>query len=177
MKTNLLITNLGLTLVLLVCMTGCTVPPTTANKPVAAGRTAPENFQSSSSTPNAVQSAIELSQKHALLSEQFSALREEKLSVTAENERLKAQIAEIEPKLQQAQKELGEANDLLMEMRLELNNWQDNVLGFQSEMRAADQAQLDALLKILQLLGGEIISNTPDNVIDQNNPTVSDSNV
>src|SRR4030042_255070 len=52
-------------------------------------------------------------------------------------------------------KERGEANDLLTEMRVELNNWQANVIGFRDEMRDADKAQLEALLKILQVLGGE----------------------
>ena len=178
MKPKHLIKKLGPPLALLVWLTGCTVPPTSANKPVATSPTTPENFQeSSSSTPNAVQSAIGLSQRVAELSEQLTALREDKRSLTTENARYKTQIAELEPKLQQAQKELGEANDLLMEMRLELNNWQDNILGFQSEMRDADQAQLDALLKILQLLGGEIITNTPGASNGQNNSTVSDPNV
>lgn len=179
MKTRLLITKRWLPLVLLAAMAGCTVPPTAANKPAVTdpGMT-PQNFQEPySEVPNAVESAIELSQKCAELSEQITALREEKFNLTTENEKLKTQIAELEPKLERAQTELGEANDLLIEMRLELNNWQDNILGFRSEMRDADQAQLDALLKILQLLGGEIITDTPDTANDQNNPTVSDSNV
>jgi uncharacterized phage infection (PIP) family protein YhgE len=179
MKPKLLIKILGLTGVLLVWLTGCTVPPAPANQPVmAASATAPGNFQEPSSrSPNAVQSAINLSQKVAEQSEQLSTLQQVKQSLTSENEQFKTQIAELEPMLQQAQKELSEANDLLMEMRLELNNWQNNILGFQSEMRESDQAQLDALLKILQLLGGEIITNTPDTVDDQNNSKVSDSNV
>jgi len=177
MKTKLLVTKRWLPLVLLAGLAGCVVPPTAANKPAVANSTAPANFQEpSSGAPNAVQSAIDLSKKCAELSDQLAALREERLALTTENERFKTQLAELEPKLQQAQKELGEANDLLMEMRLELNNWQNNVLGFQSEMREADQAQLDALLQILQMLGGEI-TNTPDAANDENNPTVSDSNV
>lgn len=167
MKSKLLFNTLGLALVSLVWLTGCAVPPPAANKPIVASTTPASNFQdASSSTPNAVQLAIDQSQKVAELSEQLAALRGDKQSLTAENDRLKTQIAVLEPKLQQAQKELGEANDLLMEMRLELNNWQNNILGFQSEMRDADQAQLDALLKILQLLGGEIVADAPDTAND-----------
>jgi len=178
MKTVFLIKQLGLVLGTLVCLAGCSVPQTASNKPAMPqpSNTA-QNFQEPASrTTNAVQSAIELSQKVAELSEQITALREEKLKLTTENTLLKTQVADLEPKLQQAQKELTEANDLLMEMRLELNNWQSNVLGFRSEMREADQAQLDALLKILQLLGGEIVPDTPDSVDDPNSRIVSDPN-
>jgi chromosome segregation ATPase len=95
------------------------------------------------------------------LSEQVTALRAENVALATENAKQKSRISEVEPELQQAQKELREANDLLMEMRLELNNWKEDILGFRSEMRDADQAQLEALLKILQLLGGEIMPENP----------------
>ena len=58
--------------------------------------------------------------------------------------------------LEQAKKELAEANDLLIEMRIELNNWKSNIIGFRDEMRDADKYQLEALLKILKVLGGEV---------------------
>ena len=174
MKPKLLIKTLGLTGVLLVWLTGCTVPPAAPNKPaVTAPATTAANFQGGASgVRSPVDTAIELTQKYADVSEQLIAMRQEKQTLTTENEAFKAKISELEPKLKQAQKELGEANDLLMEMRLELNNWQNDVLGFRSEMRNADQAQLDALLKILMLLGGEITPNTANN---QDNP-VSDPN-
>ncbi|MFB0524723.1 MAG: hypothetical protein ACETVZ_04235, partial [Phycisphaerae bacterium] len=41
-------------------------------------------------------------------------------------------------------------------MRIELNNWKANVLGFRDERREAEIAQLEALLKILKILGGEV---------------------
>ena len=41
-------------------------------------------------------------------------------------------------------------------MRVELNNWKTNVLGFREEMRQADTEQLKALLKVLTILGGEV---------------------
>jgi len=44
----------------------------------------------------------------------------------------------------------------MIEMRIELNNWKTNILGFREEMRDADTAQLQALLRILNILGGEI---------------------
>jgi chromosome segregation ATPase len=101
------------------------------------------------------QSAIELSEKYAKLSDQTSTLRQENQRLTTDNESLQQQVASLETKLKQTQKELGEANDLLIEMLTELNNWKSNILGFRGEMRQAAQAQLEALLKVLEILGGQ----------------------
>jgi len=111
--------------------------------------------QSSLQGPTAVESAIELSKKHSQLSEEMVILRQEKQGLLAENILLKDELATYKAQLQQTQKELTEANDLLIDMRVELNNWKVNVTGFQEEMRKADTAQLEALLKIFELLGGE----------------------
>jgi len=103
----------------------------------------------------AVESAIELSEKYAHLSDQTVALREENQRLTSDNEALLQQIATLEAKLKKTQNELGEANELLIEMLGELNNWKANILGFRGEMRDAAKAQLEALLKVLEILGGE----------------------
>jgi chromosome segregation ATPase len=102
-----------------------------------------------------VESAMELSEKYASLSDQANAMRQENQRLAAENEDMKRQIAAAETKLKQTQKELGEANQLLIEMLTELNNWKTNILGFRGEMREAQKAQLEALLKVLEILGGE----------------------
>lgn len=107
----------------------------------------------------AVESAMELLEKHAELSRQAAELDRKNQSLLADNDRLKAQAASLEAELKQSQKELTEANDLLVEMRIELNNWKTSILGFRDEIRQAETAQLEALLKILGLLGGEV---TPD---------------
>jgi chromosome segregation ATPase len=104
----------------------------------------------------AVESAIELSEKYATLSDQAATLREENQQLAAENERLREQVTSLEARLKQTQKELTEANDLLIEMLTELNNWKSNILGFRNEMREAAKAQLEALLKVLEILGGEV---------------------
>jgi len=77
-------------------------------------------------------------------------------AVELSKEKLKDQIAFLEPDLEQARKELNEANDLLIDMTTELNNWKMQILGFQGEIRDADTEQLRALLKILEILGGEV---------------------
>jgi septal ring factor EnvC (AmiA/AmiB activator) len=112
--------------------------------------------------PTAVESAIALSDKYAKLSEEASALRQQKQKLDTENQRLKDELQSCRSQLEQTQKDLGEANDLLLEMRVELNNWKNNVLGFRDEMRDAEKAQLEALLKILKLMGGEV--NQPGNI-------------
>ena len=106
--------------------------------------------------PTVVESAMELSKKYAELSEEAAVLREKNQDTIIENSRLKDKVAALETQLQQTQKELAEANDLLREMLIELNNWKVDILGFRTEMREADTAQLDALLKILTILGGKV---------------------
>jgi chromosome segregation ATPase len=104
----------------------------------------------------AVESAIELSDRYARLSEEASLLRQQNHEAVAKNQQLENQVASLQAQLDQTQKELTEANDMLIEMRVELNNWKMNILGYRDEMRDAETAQLEALLKILKALGGEV---------------------
>lgn len=122
-----------------------------------AGNGIAKRFQESASQgPTAVESAIELSKKYVEVSEEAALLRQKNQQLVAENSRLEDQVTDLNAQLQQAQKELTEANDLLIEMRIELNNWKTDILGFRDEMRDAEKAQLKALLKILNALGGEV---------------------
>jgi chromosome segregation ATPase len=107
-------------------------------------------------SPTAVESAIALSDKYAKLSEEAAALRQNKQKLDTENQQLKDDLQNCRTQSEQAQKELAQANDLLLQTRLELNNWKNDVLGFRGEMRDSQKAQLDALLKILKLMGGEV---------------------
>lgn len=120
----------------------------------------------------AVESAIELSQKYTQLSEVMAALRGQNQDLITDNDQLKKQIAPLDAKLKQAQKELTEANDLLIEMRIELNNWKSNILGFRDEIREAETAQLEALLKILKILSGEVPVESAQSE-DKGSPTAS----
>lgn len=106
--------------------------------------------------PTAVESAIELSEKYAKLSEEAASLRREKEDLIARNQQLQDQAAVSEAQLKQTQKELAEANGLLIEMRIELNNWKTDILGFRDEIRDAETAQLETLLRILEVLGGQV---------------------
>lgn len=103
-----------------------------------------------------VASAMELSKEHAKLSEEAAVLRQENKDLNARNQQLKGQVVTLEAQLMQTQRELSEASDLLITMRIELNNWKTDILGFRDEIRDAETAQLEALLKILKVLGGEV---------------------
>jgi chromosome segregation ATPase len=115
------------------------------------------------STPQnttAVESAIELSDRYARLSEEASLLRQQNRDTVMKNEQLESQVDNLQTQLDQTQKELSEANSLLIETRIELNNWKVDILGFRDEMRDAETAQLEALVKILKVLGGEVETET-----------------
>jgi len=131
--------------------------PSDANTSLAAA----QRFQDSpTESRTAVESAIELSEKYAQLSDETVALRETNHQLVTDNQHLLQQIETLEAKLLQTQKELGEANELLIEMLTELNNWKSSILGFRGEMREAARAQLEALLKVLEILGGEAEAGT-----------------
>jgi len=122
----------------------------------------PSNLRlSTTEGPTPVESAIALSDKYAKLSEEAVDLRQQKQNLDTENQRLKEELQSCSSQLEKVQKEISETNDLLADMRLELNNWKQNVLGYRDEMRDAEKAQLEALLKILKLMGAEI--NQPAN--------------
>ncbi len=164
MKTNTNILSLLTLALLMVVFTGCS--PSQRKKDITStsgsvGRQTDESIVDRFQEPGtrsrtAVESAIELSQRYAQLSELAAALREENKELINENNKFREQITLLQAKLNQTQKELKEANDLLIEMLTELNNWKTNILGFRNEMREAQKAQIEALLKVLDILGGEI---------------------
>lgn len=117
-------------------------------------------YEQSIQTDTSLDSAVELSQKYVLLSEECVKLKEKNKNITDENQEFKEKIASSQTQLDQTKKELSEANDLLVEMRIELNNWKVDILGFRDEMRDAEKAQLEALFKILTILGGQTNTTT-----------------
>ncbi len=151
------------TLILTTIMCGCNIPegaveiimPQQAPHP-SSEEVAKRYSDYSPETQSAVESAVELSKKHAQLAEQLSDARQQIQTLTERNQQLVTISADSTAKLEQTQKELNEANWMLQEMVVELNNWKTQVTGFQQEMRQADKAQIEALIKILTLLGGEI---------------------
>jgi DNA anti-recombination protein RmuC len=141
---------------------GCTSAPSQPAA-VATGTedmSATRRFSDAGGGRTTVESAIELSEKYAKLSDQAMTLREENQRLASENQDLRQQMTSLDAKLKQTQKELNEANALLIEMLTELNNWKSNILGFRAEMREAAKAQLEAMLKVLEILGGKAEAGT-----------------
>jgi outer membrane murein-binding lipoprotein Lpp len=107
------------------------------------------------STLTPVESSLLLSEKYAALAVDSEKLRQENKRLTDENVVLSGKVVKLQSDYDQASKELREANSMAIDLRIELNNWKNNVLGFRDEMRESQKAQLEALVKIMQLLGGE----------------------
>ena len=174
-KQKILLSLIQIILILL--LSGCAItkePGTFTVQPISPTRQPPQKsviqppsasvakrFQDANSiSPTAVESAVQLSQKYAKLSAESTVLQQENQDLITKNIQLKDQNAALRTQLQQTQKELTQANDLMIEMRIELNNWKTDILGFRNEMRDADSAQLQALLRIINILGGEIKTET-----------------
>ena len=157
-KKNMLFAIItALTFLLVGCLDSHQITPLPGSTKGQANLSVAKRFQGTTQKgPTAIESAIELSEKYAELSEKAAVLRQKNQNLTTENSRIKEQLTHYQSQLKQTQKELSEANDLLIEMRIELNNWKTDILGFRGEMRNADKAQLKALLKILKALGGEV---------------------
>ncbi|MHC4132009.1 MAG: hypothetical protein ACYSSP_11220 [Planctomycetota bacterium] len=159
-KFQLIILNTLIVISLSGCITLHEVPQNkTASMPVITSgqdNAAANRFQEPSSdgtTP--VETAIQISEKYAKLSEEAAQLRQENNQLNKHNSELNTQFNFANDELYRAEQELKEANDMLIDMRIELNNWKMDVLSFRDEMRNADKAELQALLKILQTLGGD----------------------
>ena len=167
MRTNTRWTLIAIASLLPAAFAGCNesrtigpAPRTDANPQTAAVGHSARFQEAEPSGKTAVESAVELSREHARLAEEMVALKELNRQFQAENADLSGKLTESQDQLQKTRQELNEANDLLIEMRTELNNWKNDVIGFRDEMRDAERAQLEALLKILTLLDGEVREQT-----------------
>ncbi len=134
-----------------------------------------ERFQGPrTESPTTAESMVRLSDKYTILNDEAASLRENNRTLGTENDVLKHKIVALEADLQQTQTELTEANALLMEILGELNTWKSDVLGFRSEMRQAAQAELEALVRILEVLGAE--TDAGDIVAAQTSTATRESN-
>jgi len=134
-------------------------PPVTRNAQPAGGdaylnQTAVRE-ETADQSNTAVDAALAWAKKYTQATEQCDRLREENRALRDSNQEYQQQLSKLQLELNRAEKELSEANAMLLEMREELRKWKTSVIGFRDEMRQAQQAQLDAMYKILKLLGGE----------------------
>lgn len=113
----------------------------------------PDDGAADSST--AVEAALAMSDRHAKVTEELLQAHKQRQELEETNKKLSLQVAKLQNDADSAQKELAEANQMLIEMRRELDRWKADVLGFRDEMRASQKAQIDALRKVLVLLGAD----------------------
>jgi septal ring factor EnvC (AmiA/AmiB activator) len=162
MNTNKKILSVIILSAAVLPLAGCmdfmkTAPAPVAAEPVVNPSAAPNKFVSANENEKtAVDSALELAKLCEKYSKEIIELRQTNNDLVNESAALKQKIAALEPELAQTKKELNEANDMLVDMRIELNNWKTDIIGYRDEMRQANKAQLQALLKILSVLGGEM---------------------
>jgi regulator of replication initiation timing len=114
-------------------------------------------FTDGPSASDAVQSALLWSEKYQQLSETTNQIREKNMQLFEENTQLKKEVESLQGRLAKTQKELDEASEFLQKMHVELNQWKADVLGFREELRKAQASQLQALGKILRILGAEAV--------------------
>jgi len=153
----IVMTFLAVSLTVALLLGGCTyAAPKPAQAPDVQVDTTPEKYEGGAgSSLTSVESSLLLSEKYAALAVESEKTRQENKRLSDLNVELATQNAKLQAELEQASKELKEANAMLIDMRVEINNWKNSVLGFRDEMRAAQKAQLEAMVRIMQLLGGE----------------------
>lgn len=103
----------------------------------------------------AVESALLWSEKYARTVEDLSQEQQRGRKLLDENRSFQQQLDAAKADLAKATSELEAANTLLIEVRQENNRWKADVLGYRDEMRRAHLTELEALGKVLRLLGGE----------------------
>ena len=105
----------------------------------------------------AVERALSWANKYAQSMQTVTDLQREIRDQQKEMQALGQQNVKCQDELAAAQKELKDANALLIEMRQELTKWKTDILGFRSEMKEAQQAQLVMLTRVLKVLGSDAI--------------------
>ena len=101
--------------------------------------------------------ALQWAKRCSDLSRQLQQANGQTSVLKKENAEFKQKITKLQANLSIAEKELRDANLMLMELQKQLETWKTNVLGFRQEMRQAQEAELKALTKVLKLLGGEVV--------------------
>lgn len=108
------------------------------------------------SAPGAVDVALEWSRKYAEAAEQLLVEQRANRELRDQCRKQGEDSVKLQAQLAQSQKELAEANDTLMQLGKELAQWRENVMGYRGEMLQMQKAQMEALKKVLLLLGAEI---------------------
>jgi len=94
-------------------------------------------------------------EKNKELKSQNAHLKKLNDELATDNVRLNKRFDAMKANLETAEKELTDANEMLIEMRKELDGWKIDVLSFRKETNYVHKEQLKALVRIMKLLGAE----------------------
>lgn len=162
--------KITLTIIAVFILAGCNIPegvlPETIENltkprqqepaaPVASST--PIMYVSPGSGGAGIEQARDWAEKNEKLTEQLAQLKKQNVELTDDNRRLIDRFNIMNGNLERTEKELSDANELLIEMRKELDGWKTNVLGFREEINHVHKEQLQALIKIMKLMGAEYI--------------------
>ncbi len=100
--------------------------------------------------------AMEWSSRYAEVTERLMLVERDNRDLLVENQHLQMEIQQVQAELAAMEQELSEANQMLVDLHQELDSWKRDVLSFRDEMRRAQAAQLNALQKVLRVLGGDV---------------------
>ncbi len=106
-------------------------------------------------TAGSMDNALVWSQKYEELLKKQQEHSQKYQELFLENSDLKQRLEKTQAELSATKKELDEANIFLQDMHRELTQWKADVLGFREEIRGAESAQMQALVRILKVLGAE----------------------
>ncbi|MCE5326292.1 MAG: hypothetical protein LLG01_07730 [Planctomycetaceae bacterium] len=104
---------------------------------------------------SAVDTALAWAKKYAEAQMRVATLEQENRTLSDRNRVVTTQLDTAKGQLTTAQRELAEANAMMKDLEARLAKWQESVLGYRQEMREAQKAQMDAMVKVIRLLGGE----------------------
>jgi hypothetical protein len=108
------------------------------------------------SNQTAVEKALDWAAKYQQSMQTVAELQKESREQLKQMQAQEQDKIKLQAELTAAQKELKDANALLIEMRQEVTKWKTDVLGFRGEMKEAQQAQIDMLGRVLKLLGSDV---------------------
>jgi septal ring factor EnvC (AmiA/AmiB activator) len=150
------------TITVAVVMSGC-VPTVTENKiPEPVAEDTGLRYTSDAPKEASFKDVRAWAEKYKQISKQNEQLKKQNQELTTDNTRLVKRFDTMRASLEETEGELSDANDMLIEMRKELDGWKANVLGFREESNYVHKEQLKALVKILKLLGAEYDDSQPE---------------
>jgi hypothetical protein len=115
-----------------------------------------DNRHSDRNDNTAVDIAAKLSEKYGQAVDKLNNLQNKHMVLLEKDKGSQIQISKLQTDITRAEKELKEANTMLLEMREELTKWKKDVLSFRSEMRMSQKATLEGLTRLHVLISGGV---------------------